>query len=39
MKKTVFYRYVYHLSAYYDAITVDNILVAHKYLMKKNCII
>ena len=36
MKKTGLNRYVYDFSVDYDAITVDNILDIHKYLMKKN---
>ena len=36
MKRTGFNVYVYDLSVYYDAITVDDVLESHKYLMKKN---
>ena len=36
MKKTGLYGYVYDISVDYDAITVDDILDIHKYLMKKN---
>ena len=39
MKKTGFTGYVYDFSVDYDAITVDDILDIHKYLMKKNNII
>ena len=39
MKKTGFYRYVYDFSVDYDAVTVDDILDIHKYLMKKNGIV
>ena len=39
MKNTGFNGYVYHFSVNYDAITVDDILDIHKYLMKKNSII
>ena len=35
MKKTGFYGYVYGSSVNYDAISVDDILVIHKYLTKK----
>ena len=35
MKKTGLNRYVYDFSVDYDAITVDNILGIHKYLMEK----
>ena len=38
MKKTGLNGYVYDFSFDYDAITVDNILDIHKYLMKKNSI-
>ena len=36
MKKTGLNRYVYDFSVGYDAITVDDILDNHKYLMKKH---
>ena len=36
MKKTGFYGYVYNFSVYYDAISVDDILIICKYLMKNN---
>ena len=36
MKKTGLYGYVYDFSVDYDAITADDILDIHKYLMKKN---
>ena len=36
MKRTGFNGYVYDLSFDYDAITVDDLLDIHKYLMKKN---
>ena len=36
MKKTGLYGYVYDFSVDYDAISVDDILDIHKYLMKKN---
>ena len=36
MKKTGLNGYVYDFSVDYDAITVDNILDIHKYLLKKN---
>ena len=36
MQKTKLNGYVYGFSVDYDAITVDDILVIHKYLMKKN---
>ena len=39
MKKTEFNNYVYDFSVEDDAITVDDILGIHKYLMKKNNII
>ena len=39
MKKTGFYRYVYHFSVDYDPIAVDDILDIHKYLMKTNGIV
>ena len=39
MKKTRLNGYVYDFSVDCDAITVDNILDIHKYLMKKNDII
>ena len=39
MKKTEFNNYVYDFSVEDDAITVDDILDIHKYLMKKNNII
>ena len=39
MKKTGLNGYVYDFSVGYDAITVDNILGIHNYLMKKNDII
>ena len=39
MKKTGLNGYVYDFSVDYDAITVDDILYIHKYLMKKNNII
>ena len=39
MKKTGLNGYVYGFSVGYDAITVDDILGIHNYLMKKNDII
>ena len=39
MKKAGLYGYVYDFSIDYDAITVDDILDIHKYLMKKKGII
>ena len=39
MKKTGLKRCVYHFSAYYDAIAVDDILDIHKYLVEKNEIV
>ena len=36
MKKTDLIGYVYYFRVDYDAITVDDILDMHKYLMKKN---
>ena len=36
MKSTWFNGYVCDFSVYYDAITVDDFLGIHKYLMKKN---
>ena len=39
MKKTGFNGYIYDFSVDYDAITVDDILDIHKYLIKKNNII
>ena len=39
MKQTRLNRYVYDFSVDYDAISVDDILDIHKYLMKKNNII
>ena len=36
MQKTKLNGYVYGFRVDYDAITVDDILVIHKYLMKKN---
>ena len=39
MKKTGLNGYVYDFSVGYDAITVDDILGIHNYLMKKNDII
>ena len=39
MQKTVFTGYVYNFSVDYDAITVDDILDIHKYLMKKDNIV
>ena len=35
MKKTGFNGYIYDFSAYYNVITVSDILDIHKYLMKK----
>ena len=35
MKKTGFTGYVYHFSANYNIVTVDDIKDIHKYLMKK----
>ena len=35
MKKTGFNSYVFDFSVDYDAIAVDDILVIHKYFMKK----
>ena len=39
MKKTRLNRYVYYLSADYDAVAVDDILGINYYLMKKNDIV
>ena len=39
MKKTGLNGYVYHFSVDYDAISVDDILYIHKFLMKKNGIV
>ena len=39
MEKTGLNGYVYDFSVDYDAISVNDILVIHKYLMKKNNII
>ena len=39
MKKTGLNVFVYDFSVDYDAITVDDILDIHKYLIKKNNII
>ena len=39
MKKTGFNGYVYDFSVDYDAITVDDILDVHNYLMRKDNII
>ena len=39
MKKTGLSGYVYDFSVDYDAISVDDVLDIHKYLMKKNCIV
>ena len=36
LKKTGLNGYIYHFSADYDAIAVDDILGIHKYLMEKN---
>ena len=36
MKKTELNGYVYDFSVDYDAIAVDDVLVIHKYLMKKH---
>ena len=36
MKKTELNGYVYDFSIDYDAIAVDDVLVIHKYLMKKD---
>ena len=36
MKKTGFYGYAHDFSVDYDAITVNDILGIHKYLMKKH---
>ena len=36
MKRTGFNGYAYGFSVDYDAIAVDDFLVIHKYLMKKN---
>ena len=36
IKKTELYIYVYDFSIDYDAIAVDDILVIHNYLLKKN---
>ena len=36
MKKTKLNGYVYDFSVDYDAIAVDDVLVIHKYLMKKD---
>ena len=38
MKKTELNGYVYDFSVDYDAIAVDDVLVIHKYLMKKHSI-
>ena len=39
MKKAGFNGYIYDFSTDYNAITVDDILDIHKYLMKKNGIV
>ena len=39
MKRTGFNGYVYNFSVDYDAISVDDILDVHKYLMKNNNIV
>ena len=39
MKKSGLNGYVYDFSVDYDAITVDDILGIHSYLMKKNDIV
>ena len=39
MKKTGLNVYIYDFSVDYDAITVDDILDIHNYLMKKNDIV
>ena len=39
MKRTGFNGYVYNFSVHYDAISVDDILDVHKYLMKNNNIV
>ena len=39
LKKTGLNRYVYDFSVDYEAISVDNILDIHNYLMKKNDIV
>ena len=39
MKKTGLNEYLYDFSVDYDAITVDDILDIHNYLMKKNDIV
>ena len=39
MKKNEFNSYIYDFSTDYNAITVDDILDIHKYLMKKNGIV
>ena len=39
MKKTGLNGYLYDFSVDYDAITVDDILDIHNYLMKKNDIV
>ena len=39
MKRTGFNGYVYNFSVHYDAISVDDILDVHKYLMKNNDIV
>ena len=38
IKKTGLNRYLYNFSVDYDAITVDDILDIHKYLMKKHSV-
>ena len=37
MKKTGLNGYLYDFSVDYDAITVDDILDIHKYLIKRQC--
>ena len=39
MKKTGLNCYIYDFSVDYDAITVDDILESHKYLIEKNGIV
>ena len=39
MKKAGWYGYIYDFSVDYDAISIDNILDIHEYLMKKDIIV
>ena len=36
MKRAGLNGYVYHFSVYYNAVSVDDILDIHKYIMKKH---